>query len=936
MQHLVKVGNNQPIDASSWWGRYTQSISPSLSVTSRTVLEADVRYIVENGIFGGQNPNEVEWPTSRIRSGLVMGAVQSGKTASMLGVTAMALDAGVDVVIILAGTRLSLWRQTFDRLTHQLSPQTADLILPSARAVAMPGMSPTDLYRDLSAARARQSIRRKTPIVMVTMKQVHHLHAAARALHERVFPELQKLDRAFHLLVLDDEADDGSILDAEVENSLDPSFDALKQIPRHVADLWSEREHPGITARQNLFATYVAYTATPQANLLQADENPLTPRDFLAALRTPGGVGGTSPRETTYTEPLGLPNYYTGGEVFYSRPSSATGFTVSEVSIPTSSSSDSQPATRIDWIRAAARAYLIGGAIRFWRDKNGPSLSGLSQQFFATEADARAASPPTHTMLLHPSPGVVDHFEALLDLASWGSRMPSNGQIDASALPDRLDSQLVAADVSANEPLWTVWLENYRASARAMVEDFGLESPPNMPGDEDWLEIRDILLNEVVPNVRLSVVNSDPNVDDRPDFSPTEEAAGSWRPPTDIFTIFVSGNVMARGLTLEGLATTLFLRSSSDPAADTQMQMQRWFGYRGKYLEICRVFAPEQQLGLLRQYHESDEALRLQIIEEMNNSEVSAPKPIVLEGARFKATGKIAAVSKVPLSPGASPFVDIVNDGQNPDPNVQVAVELFEEPSTEVVSGRTVRGRILDRTLSMTEAASVLDRLSYRDYSPDPGSPTSTRWTSLEYQLQMNKDLDQSLVPLFRPNQKSDSPMVISPRRCPFSIAAYLRLWEACLSRHARGLFPTDDGDKPWAVLDLADRRQNQPRFHVGIRYGSLPTDLAADDPAGNFSFAVPFVERTVIQGRITSRWGSRNPTEGEVGYAGDEFFDYYLHGRQVPARPASGPRWRPVGDPGLILLYLAKFEDAPYIAAAAGVCLPLGGPDHFASRPIS
>jgi hypothetical protein len=57
---------------------------------------------------------------------------------------------------------------------------------------------------------------------------------------------------------------------------------------------------------------------------------------------------------------------------------------------------------------------------------------------------------------------------------------------------------------------------------------------------------------------------------------------------------------MARGLTLEGMTTALFQRSSANPLADTQMQMQRWFGYRGSYIELCRVFASSDQLSLFR------------------------------------------------------------------------------------------------------------------------------------------------------------------------------------------------------------------------------------------------------------------------------------------------------------------------------------------------
>ncbi len=128
------------------------------------------------------------------------------------------------------------------------------------------------------------------------------------------------------------------------------------------------------------------------------------------------------------------------------------------------------------------------------------------------------------------------------------------------------------------------------------------------------------------PGTRVSVVNSDPAADDRPLYKPTlDPETGKWRPARDLSTIFVSGNVMARGLTLEGMTTALFQRSSANPLADTQMQMQRWFGYRGAYIELCRVFADPDQLDLFRAYHDMDEAVRVAITEKMVGGD--APRP---------------------------------------------------------------------------------------------------------------------------------------------------------------------------------------------------------------------------------------------------------------------------------------------------------------------
>ena len=69
--------------------------------------------------------------------------------------------------------------------------------------------------------------------------------------------------------------------------------------------------------------------------------------------------------------------------------------------------------------------------------------------------------------------------------------------------------------------------------------------------------IKRILIAEVMPLVRVAVLNSDAASDDRPEFD--LEYDGRWIGAKDQFTIFVAGNVLSRGLTLEGLLTSVFL-----------------------------------------------------------------------------------------------------------------------------------------------------------------------------------------------------------------------------------------------------------------------------------------------------------------------------------------------------------------------------------------
>ena len=55
--------------------------------------------------------------------------------------------------------------------------------------------------------------------------------------------------------------------------------------------------------------------------------------------------------------------------------------------------------------------------------------------------------------------------------------------------------------------------------------------------------------------------------------------------------IAIGGDKFSRGLTLEGLSISYFTRESK--YYDTLMQMGRWFGFRPKYADLCRVFVTE-------------------------------------------------------------------------------------------------------------------------------------------------------------------------------------------------------------------------------------------------------------------------------------------------------------------------------------------------------
>jgi hypothetical protein len=79
-------------------------------------------------------------------------------------------------------------------------------------------------------------------------------------------------------------------------------------------------------------------------------------------------------------------------------------------------------------------------------------------------------------------------------------------------------------------------------------------------------------------------------------------------PPGGLHLIGIGGLALARGLTLEGLAISYVLRNVG--AADTLLQMGRWFGYRPGFEKLCRIHATQDLIDDFAAVSESVEELR--------------------------------------------------------------------------------------------------------------------------------------------------------------------------------------------------------------------------------------------------------------------------------------------------------------------------------------
>lgn len=74
------------------------------------------------------------------------------------------------------------------------------------------------------------------------------------------------------------------------------------------------------------------------------------------------------------------------------------------------------------------------------------------------------------------------------------------------------------------------------------------------------------------------------------------------------FNIYVGGTMLGRGLTLKGLAITYIIRTSKGTSmADTVTQRARWFGYKTRYLDLCRVYAARKIAKEFKDIREHEE-----------------------------------------------------------------------------------------------------------------------------------------------------------------------------------------------------------------------------------------------------------------------------------------------------------------------------------------
>lgn len=281
-----------------YWDSYKQLLtSQGWSPTVVQVLDEDT----DNILTECGNP---AWGSSWDIRGLVMGDVQSGKTASYSGLIAKAADAGYRVIVLLTGMIEDLRRQTQERLDSGFVGRDSRDIFGNNRNTQAIGAG---IYRKKSAnvltsvdfdfltnnAKILGGLplaNISEPILFVMKKNKAPLENLTGWLEA----QLRLSGHQKHLsplLIIDDEADNASV---NVRKEGEPAM--INRLIRGIIEKFS-------------CSSYVAYTATPFANVFinPDDETDLFPSNFIYSLHTPShyiGASGIFPKGSKHHDQL--------------------------------------------------------------------------------------------------------------------------------------------------------------------------------------------------------------------------------------------------------------------------------------------------------------------------------------------------------------------------------------------------------------------------------------------------------------------------------------------------------------------------------------------------------------------------------------------------------------------------------------------------------
>lgn len=497
--------------------------------------------------------------------GLVVGDVQSGKTANYAGVVNRAADAGYRIIIVLAGMHKILRLQTqkrFDQdfLGYDTNPKTRQPNQP-LRIIGVGNFNPQLVVDSLTMADPNGDFSQKVadqanfhpvsqPCVFVVKKNAKVLENLNNWIGRLPAPA-----KAAPVLIVDDESDQASVdtgdqpllEDGTFEDDYDP-----KRVNGEIRRLLMSFDR----------RVYLGYTATPFANIFIHDERKakeygpdLFPSTFIVSLTPPDDYFGPAAVFGTNDDAdnSGLPLV---------RPLDQIGE---------------------DWIPEKHNKYLRP---RYQgQDAVPPSLERAIDAFLLTCATraARGQNRAHNSMLVHVSRFVDVHIEVHRQVEKYLNEtraMISNG------------------DRGTMDRLRELWESDYVPTTDAIANTVFGRNTIGVTWDQVAAS-----LPEHSDKIQVITANGKNKTDI--EYDSYKETGRSL--------IAVGGDKLSRGLTLEGLSVSYFLRLSRQ--YDSLLQMGRWFGYRRGFADLCRLYTTPDMEDWFRYVATAQKELRAQFFE---------------------------------------------------------------------------------------------------------------------------------------------------------------------------------------------------------------------------------------------------------------------------------------------------------------------------------
>lgn len=498
--------------------------------------------------------------------GLVLGYVQSGKTANMEALMAMAADHGWNFFIILSGTIENLRLQTLRRMHKDLNNE-GNLSWYSLEHLSL-GSRVSERPQDLHFEPNAQS-----RYFTVCLKNKSRLQNLIEWIH---------WDKNAHdnmrILIIDDEADQASISNNAVEYGKEEK--ERKGINKLIVDLVQDQHYKGPKKKRGRAKAinYVMYTATPYANFLnESTPESLYPSDFIWTLKA-------------------SPEYIGAKKMF----GSAEGEEVSD-------GLDIKRNVGQDDLETIARIYDNE------TDELPSSLEDALHWFICCVAVMRfwGYKKPI-SMLIHTSQKQIAHAEVADAVGKWLREQFSDEQSLLEACKAVYEFEISAE----TKDLWLEQFEDYGVPAD-QVKDYpvfedlipfitetveGGISPIKMSEEGELQYHKGLHL--VIDNCSKNGITSD---NEHIRLAYPEDSADPYPSPAPAFVV-IGGSTLSRGLTIEGLVSTFFLRSSCQ--ADSLMQMGRWFGFRRGYELLPRLWMTEDTVNKFKFLTQLEEELR--------------------------------------------------------------------------------------------------------------------------------------------------------------------------------------------------------------------------------------------------------------------------------------------------------------------------------------